>query len=64
MLKQRLRIIHEKKGKSRKIESNELLKSKRYFVEQFDGHLKANVLDECWLWPRVWLKRRLRLLLS
>jgi len=46
-----------KKGKSRKIESSELLKSKRYVIEQFNGHLKENVLDECWLWPRGLVKK-------
>ena len=34
-----------KKGKSRKIESDELLKTKRYVVEQFNGHFKENVLE-------------------
>jgi hypothetical protein len=33
-----------RKGKSRKIEPSELLKAKRYLVEQFNGHFKANVL--------------------
>ena len=34
-----------------------LLKSRRYVVEQFNGHLKENVLDECWLWPRGLVKK-------
>jgi len=46
-----------KKGKSRKIESDVLLKTKRYVIEQFNGHLKGNVLDECWLWPRGLVKK-------
>lgn len=46
-----------KKGKRCKIESSELLKSKSYVVEQFNGHLKENVLDECWLWPRGLVKK-------
>jgi transposase len=46
-----------KKGKRRKIEPSELLKQKRYVVEQFNGHIKANVLDECWIWPRGLLKK-------
>lgn len=46
-----------KKGKSRKVESNELLKRKRYVVEQFNGHIKANILDECWVRPRGLLKK-------
>src|SRR3990172_108375 len=35
-----------KKGKGQKIKSNELLRTKRYVIEQFNGHLKENVLDE------------------
>jgi hypothetical protein len=46
-----------KKGKSCKVESDVLLSAKRYVVEQFNGHLKANVLDECWLWPRGLVKK-------
>ena len=46
-----------KKGKSRKIESSELLRNKRYVVEQFNGHVKDNVLDECWVWPRGLVKK-------
>jgi hypothetical protein len=40
-----------KRGKSRKVESSWLLKAKHYVIEQFNGHLKANVLGECWVWP-------------
>jgi len=46
-----------KKGKSRKAESHVLLKTKRYVVEQFNGLIKDNVLDECWLWPRGLVKK-------
>jgi transposase len=46
-----------KKGKARKVESDVLLKTKRYVVEQFNGHIKGNVLDECWLWPRGLVKK-------
>jgi transposase len=46
-----------KKGKSRKVESDVLLKTKRYIVEQFNGLIKDNVLDECWLWPRGLVKK-------
>jgi len=46
-----------KKGKSRKIESDGLLKAKRYVIEQFNGHVKGNVLDDCWLWPRGLVKK-------
>ena len=34
-----------------------LLKTKRYVVEQFNGHMKGNVLGECWLWPRGLVKK-------
>ncbi len=46
-----------KKGKSRKIESDILLKTKRYVVEQFNGLIKEDVLDGCWLWPRGLVKK-------
>ena len=41
-----------KKGKSRKVESDLLLRTKRYVIEQFNELIKDDVLDECWLWPR------------
>ena len=46
-----------KKGKARKIRPSELLKTKRYVVEQFNGHLKANVLGECWVRPKGLVKK-------
>ena len=46
-----------KKGKSRKIKSSWLLREKRYVIEQFNGHVKGNVLGECWLWPRGLVKK-------
>ena len=46
-----------KKGKRRKIEPSELLKKRRYVVEQFNGHVKDNVLGECWIWPRGLVKK-------
>jgi transposase len=46
-----------KKGKSRKIECSELLRGKRYVIEQFNGHVKDNVLDECWVRPRGLVKK-------
>jgi hypothetical protein len=46
-----------KKGKSRKIESDVLLRSKRYLVDRFDGLVKCEVLDGCWLWPRGLVKK-------
>lgn len=46
-----------KKGKGRKIKASLLLRKKRYVVEQFNGHVKANVLGECWVWPRGIIKK-------
>lgn len=46
-----------KKGKVRKIAPNEVLRKKRYVVEQFNGHIKANVLGECWVWPKGLVKK-------
>jgi len=31
---------------------SELLRAKRYLVEQFNGHFKANLLKECYLRPK------------
>ena len=45
-----------KKGKSRKIEPSELLRKQRYVVEQFNGHVKENVLDKCWVRPKGLIK--------
>ena len=46
-----------KKGKSRKIKCSELLNAKRYVIEQFNGHVKDNVLGECWIRPRGLVKK-------
>jgi transposase len=46
-----------RRGKRKKIKYAVLLKMKRYVVEQFNGHLKENVLKECWLWPRGLVKK-------
>ena len=43
--------------KNRKIEPSEILRKKRYVVEQFNGHVKGNVLDECWIRPRGLAKK-------
>lgn len=45
------------RGKARKFECCELLKRKRYVVEQFNGHFKDNVLRRCWLRPRGLVKK-------
>jgi len=44
-------------GKRKKIKHVKLLKTKRYVVEQFNGHFKANVLKECWMRPRGLVKK-------
>ncbi|MDT8781343.1 MAG: transposase [Candidatus Bathyarchaeota archaeon] len=46
-----------RRGKRRKIKHVALLKTKRYVVEQFNGHLKANVLKGCWVRPRGLVKK-------
>jgi hypothetical protein len=46
-----------RRGKCRKIKHGELLKSKRYLIEQFNGHVKDNVLKECWVRPKGIVKK-------
>jgi transposase len=46
-----------KKGKKCKRESSKRLKRERYVVEQFNGHLKANLLNECWARPKGLIKK-------
>ncbi len=46
-----------RRGKQRKVQNVELLKTRRYVVEQFNGHVKDNVLDECWVRPRGIVKK-------
>ena|GEM_PF-3121083 len=46
-----------RKGRACKIESNKRLKKERYVVEQFNGHLKANLLKKCWIRPRGLIKK-------
>jgi transposase len=46
-----------RRGKRKKIKYAELLKSRRYVVEQFNGHIKANVLKQCWVRPRGLVKK-------
>jgi transposase len=46
-----------RRGKRKKIRHAALLKTKRYVVEQFNGHLKANVLKQCWMRPRGLVKK-------
>ena len=46
-----------RRGKRKKIKHVKLLKTRRYVVEQFNGHLKANVLKRCWMRPRGLVKK-------
>jgi transposase len=48
---------NSRRGKRKRIRHGELLKSKRYLVEQFSGHVKDNVLKECWIRPRGLVKK-------
>ena len=41
-----------RRGKHRLVKHSELLNAKRYVVEQFNGHVKDNVLKGCWVRPR------------
>ena len=34
-----------------------LLREKRYLVEQFNGHVKENVLKHCWVKPKGIVKK-------
>lgn len=46
-----------RRGKRRRIRHGELLRAKRYLVEQFNGHVKDNVLRRCWTRPRGLVKK-------
>jgi hypothetical protein len=46
-----------RRGKRREVKHGRLLKTKRYVIEQFNGHVKDNVLDECWIRPRGIVKK-------
>ena len=46
-----------RRGKRKKIKYAELLKTNRYVIEQFNGHMKANVLKDCWVRPRGLVKK-------
>ena len=50
-------VINPRQGTQRKVVHGELLREKRYLVEQFNGHVKDNVLKECWFWPRGLVKK-------
>lgn len=46
-----------RRGKRKKIKYAKLLKTRRYVVEQFNGHIKHNVLKECWVRPKGLVKK-------
>jgi IS5 family transposase len=46
-----------RRGKRKKTKYSVLLKSRRYVVEQFNGHLKVNVLRGCYVRPRGLVKK-------
>lgn len=46
-----------RRGKRKKIKHGGPLKTKRCVIEQFNGHVRGNVLGECWVWPRGLVKK-------
>jgi transposase len=46
-----------RRGKRKKIKYAKPLKTRRYVVEQFNGHIKANVLKQCWMRPKGLVKK-------
>jgi hypothetical protein len=46
-----------RRGKRRRIRHARLLRTNRYVIEQFNGHMKANVLKECWTRPKGLVKK-------
>jgi hypothetical protein len=46
-----------RRGKRKKIKHIKLLRTNRYVVEQFNGHLKVNVLKGCWVRPKGLVKK-------
>jgi len=46
-----------RRGRRRMIRHGGLLRAKRYLVEQFNGHVKDNVLKHCWTRPRGLVKK-------
>jgi hypothetical protein len=46
-----------RRGERKKIKHATFLKTKRYVVEQFNGHIKANVLKNCWIRPKGLVKK-------
>jgi len=46
-----------RRGKRKRIKYSRLLRTKRYVIEQFNGHVKDNVLGKCWVRPRGLIKK-------
>jgi transposase len=46
-----------RREKRKKIKYAKLLTTRRYVIEQFNGHIKANVLKQCWIRPRGLVKK-------
>jgi transposase len=46
-----------RRGKRKQVKHDELLKAKRYVVEQFNGHVKDNILKRCWMRPKGLVKK-------
>jgi len=46
-----------RQGKIGKVSNAVFFGGRRWPVEQFNGHIKANVLRGCWVWPRGLLKK-------
>jgi len=49
--------VNPRNGRRRRLRHAELLKAKRYFVEQFNGLIKNDVLRECWTRPKGLTKK-------
>jgi hypothetical protein len=52
-----LLITLVKREKTKKFECCLPYKQKRYLIEQFNGHIEDNILDECWIKPRGIIKK-------
>jgi len=48
---------NSRRGKRKRIKHAGLLRSERYVIEQFNGHIKVNVLKDCWVWPKGLVKK-------
>jgi transposase len=49
--------VNPRNGRRRRVRHAELLRAKHYLVEQFNGHVKNNVLKKCWTRPRGLTKK-------